>query len=214
MLVLDLPRELLASAFPAVERRLARRPDAWTWVAARGKLRRFLGDPGGLDDLHQAAETYLRLSEGRGQSLLTAANLLRLAGSAEATGVLQRLRAQQEAEVAASGHESVRGGDLIDACFLLRDDEAVRYHLAGLLRAEPSGLGGTRYPSVGLLAGRGRGDVQACDEAVAWFDRLVAREPDPSGTGGMNGHDWLEIALVVRREVTGVRSDRLRELVL
>lgn len=186
MLVLDLPQDLVLSALPAVERALARRPNAWTWLAARGELRRFLGEAAGPADLQQAGETYLRLSEGRGRSLLMAGNLVRLAGDARHLALAAELRAQQEREVAAYGHDAVRSGDLLDACFLLGDDLAVGSTLAALEQSDPPGIS------------RGPG---------------TRRERDTfSGTGGMNAYDWLEIALVVQRSVSGQRSERLREV--
>ncbi len=65
MLVLDLPRKLIESAVPDVERHLARRPDGWGCIAARGTLRRFLRDLRGLDDLRQAADIYLKVFAGK-----------------------------------------------------------------------------------------------------------------------------------------------------
>jgi hypothetical protein len=91
VLVLVLPRELVESARPVVDRQLARRPDAWGFVAARGKLRRFLGDPSGLADLRQAGETYLKVFAGN-VDLLTAMNLHRLAGSDASQPLLEQLR--------------------------------------------------------------------------------------------------------------------------
>ena len=197
MLVLSLPRDVVEAALPAVERRLARHPDGWSNLAARGRLRRLLGDRGGLDDLRTAADTHLRVF-APDPSLLTAANLYRLAGDDRCQALLERLRAQPvDADLAR--------GVLTDACFLLGDDAGVHEALAAM---EP----GPRHRAVAkLAAGRARRDLRLLDEAVSAFDRAARAERSPA-TGAMNAHDWLEIALVTRVQVSGEPSDRLVEL--
>lgn len=107
----------------------------------------------------------------------------------------------------------MRTGGLIDACFLLGDDEQVQAAFAQLKGLMGRSCGG-RYPLVAqLAAARVARDVAACEEVVAEFDRLVALEPDSfRGTGGMNSYDWLEVALVTRSEIAGEVSPRLFEL--
>ncbi|MCW2680940.1 MAG: hypothetical protein JWM62_2341 [Frankiales bacterium] len=185
MLVLALPRHLVESSLPAVEQRLARRPDAWSTLAVHGKLRRLLGDRGGLDDLRSAAGAYLR-AYPHDPSLLTPAHLLLLAGDDAAVGLLERLRAEGESRT------------LVEARFLLGDDAEV----PAPVRARPVTL---------LAAGRATGDLALLDEAVDVLGRQAARERAPA-TGGMSGNDWLEVALVTRVQVSGRPSDRLVEL--
>ena len=208
MLVLSLPRDLVEAAFPAVERGLERRPEAWTHLAARGKLRRFLGDRGGLDDLRTAAETYLRLM--RAPSLQTPANLYRLAGDPRGVALLEQLRDELRAEPVTS---STGTGMLVDTCFLLGDDAGAQEALAAMER-DRRGLAGLRHRDVArLAAGRATGDVALVDEALVFFERMAHRDRKSfAGTGGMNAHDWLEIALVTRVQVSGEPSDRLFEL--
>jgi hypothetical protein len=214
VLVLALPRALIDSAVPAVQRHLARRPDAWHWVAARGKVRRFAGVRLGLADLERAGDTYLQVFDGRNPDLLTAMNLYRLAGAAATGRLLERLRRETAAYVAEWGHDAVRTGPLIDACFLQGDDERVQSLLAEVRAVDPDGVHGTRYEDVARLArARAARDVAECDTVVDAFDAAVALEADSfSGTGGMNHYDWLEIALVVRSEIAGEVSPRLFQL--
>ncbi len=205
MLVLALPRDVVEAALPPVEQRLARRPDGWSNVAARGKLRRLLGDRRGLDDLRAAAGTYLRVQRGA-PSLLTPANLYQLAGDDERSReLLERLRADLVEEPAS--------GMLVETCFLLGDDEGTQQALADMAR-DGRGPVGLRHLDVArLAAGRAMGDVALLDEAVGSFDERARRDRAGfSGTGAMNWHDWLEIALVTRVQVTGEPSGRLVEL--
>ncbi len=203
MLVLALPRDVVEAALLRVERLLERRPEAWSHLAARGKLRRLLGERCGLDDLRAAADAYLRAVSGP-PSLQTPANLYRLAGDARAQALLERLRE----EVVADLDSSTGTGTLVDTCFLLGDDE-------GALQSAPrvaAGPAGQRHRDVALLAaGRARGDVGLLDEAVASLTRVATSRPFAAG-GGMDAHDWLEIALVTRVQVSGEPSARLVEL--
>ncbi|PPK93522.1 hypothetical protein CLV92_110150 [Kineococcus xinjiangensis] len=214
MLVLELPRALLDSAAPAVERQLARRPDGWSGLAARGRLRRFRGDADGLADLDAAAGEYLRVSAGRNPDLLIPVNLHRLAGSGRGAPLLDRLHAELLAVAERHGHCAARTGVLVDVCFLRGDDAGAEAALRALLAADPWGVQGTRHPWVARLArAMATGDVAACGEAVAWFDALVAREPGSfADAAGPNAYDWLELALVAHAELTGEASPRLFEL--
>lgn len=201
VLVLALPRDVLEASLTAVEQRRARRPEGWSTLAARGKLRRLLGDRGGLDDLLAAADTYLQVFRDD-PSLLTPAHLYLLAGDDRARQLLERLRAQLE-------EETPRAGTLVDTCFLLGDDAAAQAALA--VGRDQGGPAGPWHRDVArLAAGRAAGDVALLDEAVASLDRRARDER--LATGGMGWHDWLEIALVTRVEVSGRSSDRLVEL--
>jgi hypothetical protein len=140
-------------------------------------------------------------------SLLTPANLYRLAGDPRAHDLLVRLRDELVAD------DPTSRALLVDACFLLGDDDGAMAAAAALERpgvAQP----GARSRDVGLLAaGRARGDVALLDAAVAALDRTARRHPgELAGTGGTTWHDWLELALVTRVQVSGEPSDRLREL--
>lgn len=183
------------------------------YIGARGKLRRFLGDPEGPIDLQRAGDRYLEVFAAN-PDLLTAANLYRLAGSGKAYPVLRRLQSALRDRVAEEGPDSGRTGVLVDVCFLLGEDEACAQAWAELSAADPRGVRGLRHEAVARLAeARAAQDVEACDEVVAVFDKGVTKEPDSFyGTGGMNYHDWLEIALVTRAEVSGEPSPRLFEL--
>ena len=214
VLVLSLPRPMVEKAFPAVERSLERQPNGWAYIGSRGKLRRFLGDRAGLVDLVAAGDRYLEVFEGKNPDLMTPANLYRLGGAPRATVVLRRMHAPLVAKVADRGHDSVWTGDLIEACFLLGLDEQCQQAWKALRRADRGGVRGTRYGDVAALAkARTEGDVAACDSVVASFDKWVAKERNTfDDTGNISLYDWLEIALVVRAEVSGEPSPRLFEL--
>ena len=214
MLVLSLPRPMVEKAFPTVDRLLEMSPEGWAHVGSRGKLRRFLGDRAGLVDLIAAGDRYLEVFEGKNPDLMTPANLYRLGGDPQATVVLRRLHAKFLAAAAERGHDSVRTGQLVETCFLLGLDEQCQEVWEALRRADRGGVRGTRFSDVVALAkARAEGDVAACDSVVASFDTRVAKERNTFwGTGNMNLYDWLEIALVVRAEVSGEPSPRLFEL--
>ena len=214
MLVLQLPRPLVEKALPAAEREVARRPDGWTGYAARGKLRRFLGDAAGLTDLVTAGDRYLELFAGGKPNLLTAANLYRLAGSDRAEPLLARLQADLSASVHERGPDATRNGVLVDACFLLGQDEQCQQAWTALAAADPRGVKGTRHGAVAQLAhARAQQDLLSCEQAIAAFDAGVAKERASfAGTGGMNFYDWLEIALTVQAELSGQAPTRLDAL--
>lgn len=214
VLVLQLPRPLLEKALPAAEREVARRPDGWTGPAARGKLRRYLGDPRGLADLVTAGDRYMEIFEARNPNLLTAANLHRLGGSDRAEPLLVRLHADLSASVEERGPDATRNGVLVDACFLLGRDEQCQQVWTALAAADPRGVKGTRHGAVAVLArARAQQDLAACEEAVAAFDAGVSKEPASfAGTGGMNFYDWLEVALTVHTALSGRPSPRLHPL--
>ena len=214
MLVLQLPRPLVERGLPAAEREVARRPDGWTGPAARGKLRRFLGEADGLVDLVTAGDRYLHLFDGGRPNLLTPANLHRLGGSERAAPVLTRLHAGLSASVDERGPDATRNGVLVDACFLLGEDEQCQQAWTALAAADPRGVEGTRHRAVAVLArARAQRDLAACEEAVAAFDAGVAKERASfAGTGGMNAYDWLEVALTVHTDLSGQLHPRLRPL--
>lgn len=56
--------------------------------------------------------------------------------------------------------------------------------------------------------------MQQCDAAVDWFDGAIAAEPRSlaSTAVGMTPYDWLETALVIRSDVAGTVSGRLRTI--
>lgn len=208
--MLSLPRPMVEKAFPAVERSLERQPNGWAYIGSRGKLRRFLGDRAGLVDLVAAGDRYLEVFEGKNPDLMTPVNLYRMGGDPRATVILRRTHAAQLAVVADRGHDSVRTGRLVEACFLLGLDGQCQEAWDALRRADRGGVRGTRY---GDVAARAEGDVAACDVVVASFDKRVAKERNTfDDTGNINLYDWLEIALVVRAEVSGQPSPRLFEL--
>ena len=213
-MVLSLPRPMVEKAFPAIERLLEMSPDGWPSLGGRGKLRRFLEDRAGLVDLVAAGDRYLEVFEGKNPDLMTPANLYRLGGGPRATVILRRLHAALLIKVADRGHDSVWTGDLVETCFLLGLDGQCQEVWDALRRADRGRVRGTRYGDVaGLAKARAEGNVAACDVVVASFDKWVAKERNTfGGTGGINLYDWLEIALVVRAEVSGQPSPRLFEL--
>lgn len=202
----------------AVKRQLERRPDGWSARAALGKLLRYAGERRGLGELRAAGETWLAVSGGDRSlhTLMVALSLFRLAGEQDRTNELLRTLHSDLTEIARErGHAAIDTGALVEVCFLLGLDEEAVATNAALLESDRRGMGPrVRYPIVAeLAAARAAGDPARCDPVVQWFDDAIRREREaPSGTGGINLHDWLEIALVVQSNLAGEPSPRLREI--
>ncbi|PPK94230.1 hypothetical protein CLV92_108132 [Kineococcus xinjiangensis] len=209
MLVLRVPQELIEAELQLTRRRDALNPGGWSTVASAGKLLRYAGDRGGLDLLHRSAETYVRTMRGRSaHTLLTAANLFRLAGEEDRARelLLEVYRILRD--------DPEDAEDILVGVFLLlgRDDQAVA--MGELAAADGEAHEDLVYPELAALArARASGNVAACEDVVGRLDRALASAAEgPGSTGGVNLHDWLELALVIHSELSGTISPRLHEM--
>ncbi len=217
MLVLAVDEKTLTREREANDRLASRRPDSWSVLASRGRLRRLVGDRQGLDDIRRAAEISLGLPRPPSENgRLEIGYLFRLADDPRADEVLQGVYDDLTALARERGHSAVDTGILVDVCFLLGRDREAQEVYDALERADPKGMKGTRHKAVAqLAAARLTGDVAVAvaDEAIAWFDRIIAKEkPSVADYGAPLLHDWLEMALILHSELTGEVSPRLREV--
>ncbi|MDP9417815.1 MAG: hypothetical protein M3P48_08305 [Actinomycetota bacterium] len=205
VLVLRIPEEQLADELPAARRILNLDPGGWSGLAGVGKVLRYQGDRAGLAMLADAGDAYLRTLRNQHPSkLLTAANLFRLAGEqARAEELLRAMRDGLAADPTAR--------DLVEVHVLLGEDRQA----LDLDQRTPSA--GRRGPGlrgaaiVELASARLARDAERCDGVIDWLDSAIRKEREtPSGTGHVNLHDWLEVALVIQSELSGSISPRLR----
>ncbi len=215
MLVLAVDEKTLARERENNELAASLSPDSWSVLANRGRLRRLVGDRQGLDDIRRAAEIALGLPRLTSENVrMEIGYLFRLAGDPRADEVLQGVYDDLTAAARDRGHSAVDTGILVDLCFLLGRDEEAQQVNAALERADPRGVRRTRHKAVAqLAAARLSRDGAAAEEAIAWFDRAIAKEATSvAARGAPLLHDWLEMALILQSELAGEVSPRLREV--